>query len=197
MKFLSALFLSLVLTSCSMDVPSHQNFAAMRATTWQLTGEVGSCSAVMVAPKVMLTAAHCRGVGEHLKVDGRDAVVLKIDESVDLMLLFVNMDAPVAKVAKRVPATDARLILVGFPLGIGQFLTEGRMQGKVITPLLPSFLMAASIPSSFGNSGGPAFVLEDGEMKVAGIASAGAFGYGLSTHMIFLVSTDAINAFLK
>lgn len=194
MKYLS-LVLALMLSACSFPSQEDASYRQLRAATWQVTiDERGTCSGVMVAPHHLLTAAHC--MGDKMMVGNKPAMVVKVDQEKDLLLLLTVVDGPVVEVAKAQPKIDSKVVVVGYPLSIAQYLTEGRMQGSVLLSEAPKSYMAISANISFGNSGGGAFAKEDGVYKLIGIASAGALGYGLSTHLSLFVKTSAVQEFL-
>lgn len=205
LKFLSSVVLVLSLAACSLPVKeSPESYAQLRQATWQLTTEEGTCSAVKLKEKdLVLTAAHCDG--PDMKVGGLKAVVLKKNDAADLMLVYVRgLPGEGIAVASKRPNVDSKVVLVGFPLGVGKFLTEGRVQelGTEVKKDLPHHF-AVSAPGVFGNSGGPVFSLENGMFKIVGIASlvgitpVGGFVPNVVTHLNFPVSTEVIQEFLK
>jgi S1-C subfamily serine protease len=168
--------------------------------------KVGSCSAVAIKPHILLTAAHCDAGSINVKGVGK-AVKIRKDEGVDLMFLYVeNLKADVVAVSGVTPIMDTKVVTVGYPLGVGQFLTEGRIQAELILDDVPEEYLtkvkgyvAISSPVVFGNSGGPVFAKINGEYKVIGIMSAMAVaGFGSPiTHLAFAVNAETINKFLE
>lgn len=194
MKLL-AVVLALCLSACTLPSSKEMQYDALRAATWQITiDERGTCSGVFIAPHHLLTAAHCKG--DKMSVGGQPAMVVKVDEDKDLMLLLTVVDGPVVRVANSEPVVDTEVVVVGYPLGLAQYLTEGRLQGPILDSRAPAGRMAISAPGSFGNSGGPVVAFINGVPRVIGIVSAGAFGMGLSTHLIIAINTSSLKEFL-
>jgi S1-C subfamily serine protease len=206
MKALLAAVLSLVLVGCApVEAPKAHtlvSFEQVRAATWRLESEDGACSAVLIAPEKLLTAAHCQG--PDMKVEGREAIVIKVNKEADLMLLLVpGLSCPCVPVAEVNGVIDEKVYTVGYPLGYAQVLTEGRVQGEFVQDVdeLAHLFMLTS-PVVFGNSGGPVLVIRDGEWQVVGIVSRVVvlpmgFGYSVIAHLGFAVRTDVINKFLE
>lgn len=178
------------------------NIASLRAVTWQLEGDSGTCSGVFVSPVKYLTAAHC--MQDNMKVDGVAATILKQGKDVDLMLLYVPGNHPYAKVSYYDPELDAPVTVVGFPLSIGQIVTEGRYQGPARKDMPQGKryrLMTA--PIAPGNSGGPVFAIIDGEYKVVGIAVAVAVAPiagmfpNIMPNLGIIVSAYEVNKFIN
>lgn len=209
MKSVLAVFLSLFLAACAalptptpVQEPVRINtFSQLRQATYQLIGDEATCSAVVIAPEKVLTAAHCDQPG--MKVDGKPATSIRKNETADLMLLFVDgLGCPCVPVAKELPKVDQRVFTIGFPLGLGKVMTEGRMQE--LTNPNPEFAhyMLVTSPVVFGNSGGPVFAMnEQYEYRVVGVVSAlavASLGFipNIVPHLGFAVNTDVINGFL-
>lgn len=177
MKFLLSVALSVALSVPAVlglvtVVPSAEaeRFTELRQATWQIdVGGMGHCSGTFIKPKIMLTAAHC--FNDNLLVDGVKAVVLKKDEKLDLMLLFVDKDSPVVALAVPMDVEqDMKVVVVGYPGNMPQYLTEGRVQGTLVYE--DRIWTAISAPVWFGNSGGGVFVKIKGEWKLVGVLSA-------------------------
>lgn len=205
MKTLLAAVLSFFVAGCALlpevVTPRVSTFAQLRQATYQLIGDEGSCSAVLIAPEKALTAAHCDQT--NLKINGKSAILIKKNETADLMLLFVdNLECPCVPIASSFPALDTFVATIGYPLGLGQVLTEGRVQDLTIDVPEAAHVFLITSPVVFGNSGGPVFAKENGEYRVVGIlsgvavASLGGFP-NLVTHLAFAVRTDVIQGFLK
>ena len=183
MKLLASLVLALALSGCATVSPTvNKEFETMRHATWRveiMVGqyEAGSCSGVFISPEKFLTAAHCQpdGTDGYLRVKGKKATILKIDNSRDLMLLYVPGKNSFVQVSERLAVLDEPVVVVGFPLGVGPILTEGRAQGVLFIPEAgsPERFLAVTAPISGGSSGGPVFIKDKGKYKVAGIASRG------------------------
>lgn len=196
MKSLIAGLLAFSLVGCApvSIKQSDPDFAYMRQVTKLVkVGESGSCSGVVVAPVHVLTAAHCQNAT--LSVDGKPARIIKISTEADLMLLEVEVGWPGVKVADKQPDADSKIYTIGFPLSVGQVLTEGRVQVADHREIGPHDMLVSS-PVVFGNSGGPVM---DANMQLVGIVSKVAVvGFGsVVTHLAVVVNTETIKEFLK
>lgn len=169
-----------------------EDFTSIRQATWalHLKGinpfwgtpiDADFCSGVAIKPNVILTAAHCdvsdQVPGAIISVNGRQVSIIKKDQDKDLMLLFVpGLDSPTVPVGTYVPVQDSPVVLVGYPLGLIQYVTEGRVQGSVELPeaivgkVTPKML-AVSAMGDPGNSGGGLFQLVNGQYVLVGITS--------------------------
>lgn len=159
---------------------------------------IGSGSGVMIAPLLMLTAAHVANAGPVLAIDGDLAPVrvLRVDPKNDIALLMVAVNCPCATLATRPVRVDQPVTAVGFPyhhvLG-AQIMTEGRVQGTA-----PTGQTIFTAPVARGNSGGGLFVLESGRYKLVGIV-VGVIRDGMGgsvPHLATAMSLEQINAFL-
>lgn len=202
LRSLTNVVLSVVLAVSAVVGIKHyatDNYSMVRqATVLVSVGDVGSCSGVAISKEYVLTAAHCDA--PNLMVNGRPAFKVKIDKKHDLLLLAAVVDGPTLKVAKVRPAVDSKVALSGYPLGMAQVVTEGRLQAFPIDPYLVEHgLMVITAQGIFGNSGGPAVVRNGMSYEVVGIASAlPMVGFGSPvTHLALMVSTESINEFLN
>lgn len=202
LRSLTNIVLSVVLAVSAVVGMKHyvtDNYSLVRqATVLVDVGGEGSCSGVAIEKNLVLTAAHC--FADKLKVNGQDAVVLKRDVKKDLMLLVVKLDVPTLAVAKDRPAVDTKVALAGYPLGIAQVVTEGRLQASPSEPyLVERGHMVVTSQGIFGNSGGPVVARRGMSYEVVGIASAlPMVGFGSPvTHLMLVASTESINEFLK
>lgn len=195
MKYLSYVAVLVVSVAAIIGLyPSKptEDFTQVRQATWalHLKGvepfwgapiDADICSGVAIKPDLLLTAAHCdvsdKIPGSVLTVDGKTTIVVKKDVNKDLMMLFVpDLNSPYVPVGTYVPLQDSPVVLVGYPLGLTQFVTEGRVQGSVELPEgiadhpLPKFLAVSALGEP-GNSGGGLFQLVDGKYVLVGITS--------------------------
>lgn len=173
-------------------------FTELRDATWQINvGDLGHCTGTFIKPQVMLTAAHCGPEGIELSVDGHKAVVLKKNEKLDLMLLFVPMESSYIPVGSPEDVMQDELaVVVGYPLNMPEFATEGRIQG--LTDLDGDPRMAVSAPVMFGNSGGGVFTKEKGKWVLSGVVSAvGGTFFGPVSHLMYSADPLHIVEFVK
>ena len=205
LKFLASVVVSVVLSVSSVlglihgVSPVKNDYTTLRQATWLVKGEFGTCSGVRIAPRRMLTAAHCEQ--PTMTVGGEEVRVIARNTSVDLLLLEVNVRGVYLPVYYANLPEDVAIKVVGFPLDRGvQYLTEGTTQGDV-----PGyeFYTAISAPVMFGNSGGPVFAKVNGQWMVVGIVSAVASGTMggmfpfVVPHMGLMVNGQTIKQFMK
>lgn len=156
------------------------------------------CTATLVAPRVLLTAAHCEidaapeaweaffgssltGVGTRVQV----LFALSHPEfdggaDHDLALVLLAEPAPVAPVAlasgpPSSPPSPARLVGFGFTSAEGDDADRKREGTTSIDAVLPLHVVLAAAPSlpCSGDSGGPLFVGVPGAEVLAGVVSRG------------------------
>lgn len=158
-------------------------------------GDKGSCSGVMIAPHHMLTAAHCKAVGDDIKVDGKPAYKLKVGNlHNDFMLLLVEKDCPCIDIAKVAPVRGDVVYIVGFPLGLNvQVVTSGPVQGYIggTWKNIERGFMLATVHGWPGESGGGIFQLVNGQWVLVSIVHGGVEGLSMSP------STQMLNNFLN
>ena len=166
-----AVLIALVLTpfiwGCSSPKVETGSYEQARASVHLVNVRGGNGSGVMVAPFLMLTAAHVVGDGKDITVGPKayPAKLVHKDEKNDIALLHVAIVCPCAPFALP-PKQDDTVLVVGFPVNhnIGiQIATEGRIQG------LKENRLQLSAQAVGGNSGGGVFVMQGGEWRLAGI----------------------------
>ena len=197
------------------------DYAKLRGEVWRMDitfndehnveQTMGFCSAVAIKPNLLLTAAHCDLASDEqfamygptsykLSVAGHPYTIVKKDVDKDLMLVYVDgFNSSVAQFKDLVPGSDHKVVAVGFPMGLVNFITEGRIQDVAELPPivkenlgheLPKFL-AASTPITGGNSGGGLFVKYNGAYYLIGICSMGGGDVALFIH------PDVIASFIQ
>jgi S1-C subfamily serine protease len=143
---------------------NSQDFSYPRSTVYAINGPDGAGSGVMIGENLMITAFHVTGEeGRDMLVNGKPIKVLRFDRSADLALLEVQVSCPCIPLNLDVPRQDERVIAVGFPLGVGQVVSEGRYQDIYNDKLLSNILIA------FGNSGGGLFTWNGYHWVLSGI----------------------------
>lgn len=158
-------------------------------------------SGVMIAPRLMLTAAHVAKDRALLVGDARvPAKLLRIDEEKDLALLLVALDCPCAQLASAGPTVDTRMVAIGYPMSgavEAQILTEGLFQG---TTGAYSVLTAPIAPGNSGGGvfswGGVTWVLNGIAVSMAG-GQMGPFAVVMFPHLGKYASTESVLGFLS
>lgn len=164
----------------------------------------GYGSGVLIAPELILTAAHVVQNANGLNIAGKAAVVLKNDPKFDLALVSVpGLTCPCIPLASETPRVDTPIIVIGYPLynqiGFTQIRTEGAVQGYPTFGRLQRMMMSA--PVMFGNSGGVVVINTITGPKVVGIviamagASLGMYGVPVP-HLSLAASLNNINELL-
>lgn len=206
MSYMSAVGLSVFLSLSSVlgFISWHQDlvnqaFTQASAATYSVEigyspqAIIGSCSGVLIKSGVLLTAAHCKR--EYLKVNGKEAKVLKFDEKSDLLLLSVDAQCPCIPVSKGRVQVNQTIYTYGFPfgavLGFSKVLTEGQIQGIVASssevPEIEGHMLS-TLPIAPGNSGGGIFAFEGGRLVVVSVVSKGAAHLSVSP-TLYMVQT--------
>ena len=212
MKFLLSIFLSVVLAVSATLALIHvapqpvESYATLRAATYRIEGEYSHCSAVMVKPGVLLTAAHCENSAKKLSGSNLPVKFLRKDEKRDLMLLQVAKGCPCVEITFDKYFQDEDVVVVGYPEASGiQIVSFGKIQGamdfsKINAPYIGFAMQTA--PISLGSSGGPVFVKRDGQWFVGGIVSFGTIGSYqgmypyLVSHLGFVSTPQSLHNFI-
>lgn len=154
------------------------------------------CSAVVISPRVALTAKHCVEAiddGKSFTLDGLPVEPILSDRpkhQFDVAILRGNFGCPCASLHPGRPELDAPVIMVGFPGGFIKTVTHGTYQGILQTKEERMTLVTALAHG--GNSGGPVFAYGLGQWRVIGIVSR-----GLASHLVLIQPVEDIKKELK
>ena len=170
------------------------------------------CTATKINETQLLTAGHCVSVGQILVVwDGKavvgKAVAVRKNPMSDLALLVIQegVKGTYIPVASQEALQDEEVVLAGYPLGVGEILTVGHLEGfwyREFTNDVESIYFKFNIqtsPGSFGNSGGGSFVYRWGQGWVlVGVTSGVAMqtDFAPYNHIIYSSSQLEIQKFL-
>jgi len=148
-------------------------FADARAATRLLKGDNGSCSAVAVAPDVVLTAKHCT-VLSNMHVDGKPVAQIIVHKTADVAFLSVpGLACPCVPIGAVRPQMDEGLVAVGWLYGDFIVTSRGEYVGQAVNPedgQSYGIFMGSVGP---GMSGGGVFrVFVTGEIALIGILSS-------------------------
>ena len=213
-SFLVALTLVFILLPAqAVETWRTINFEPIRQVTYQIRMLDTTCSAVGVGPRLLITAKHCvdptyvselnkernktrpTQVANFILIedDGArlgSAKTIRIGVDEDLALLETDVDINWIPIGE-LPPRDSYAFAVGYPGGMGEWVTVGFIQ------LLKDDLIYTSAPISYGNSGGGLFVIQDGYYVLVGVASIVLVSYsGIVTHVNGFVDTNKIRTFL-
>ena len=125
------------------------------------------------------------------------AEVIKIDVEKDLAVLKLAVKWPYtsAKLAQSDPYLYQKCWISGHPHGVTDtYITEGRVQD-----LWDDGFVRYSAPTTFGNSGGPVFIREDGKYRLTSIVQrVHVEGMGVAVNHLGLGALpDVVREFLK
>jgi S1-C subfamily serine protease len=144
------------------------------------------CSAVVIAPGIALTAAHC--LQRHITVDGLkvDGIVAPADDKDIAVLRVPGLKCPCAVRGVR-PAKGDQVLAVGFPANrdgeqaispVARVRSVGelRLEFPFLADMEESaehFIVTDAPIVSHGDSGGALFSMQNGSWKVVGITAIG------------------------
>ena len=157
----------------------------------------GNGSGVMVAPGLMLTAAHVVDSGRvGVGLSQAPAKVVKVSKILDLALLEVALACPCAPVASKAPKVDSPVAAIGYPsfnYAAVQMRTAGHIQGRVERDHRLMF----SAPISGGNSGGGLFFGDTLVGIVVEVINGGnMFSSSPIYHIARAVDTESLSVFV-
>lgn len=157
----------------------------------QIKVEGASCTATVVGPKAIITAAHCARTGAEavFNYSGKQYKAIMERSPVfpgqanDISIGVVNEILPNAKphtIWSQTPTQGLSIVLFGFgcsqpgggDLADGK-LRKGNNKVKDIADFYFSSNEAGGAALCFGDSGGPTFIEEGGKLKVVGVNSKG------------------------
>lgn len=163
----------------------------------------GGGSGVMIAPHMMLTAAHIvsglqPGMTLYVGKDKVPAKVLRSDPEKDVALIMVAMGCPCAVVSEDEAEVDENVTVIGFPMNtiVGlQVITRGNASGVNKDGLI------YTAPTAPGNSGGGVFVYRWDGWRLVGLTRGVVglnmgFSQTLLTHLALAVSAAQLQEFL-
>jgi S1-C subfamily serine protease len=167
-----------------------------------------TCSGVIIGADLIATDKHCTPEGAKLTVttdkggqegDKFDAAVLRRSDNADVALLRTEkpMGATIAKLGCYVPPIGTPIEIVGNPLGVNFVHTWGRIAGAMrdasdASESHDTHLIPVDASFASGNSGGPAYDLNTGEVVgMADIYIDGSAGGGAGSVKL-IVSSIAV-----
>lgn len=146
------------------------DFQPLVDTSYPLLDFMGGayCSSTKIAKDQFLTAAHCLANPTGGLILGKDGqihqfTVLKSDTVNDLAIIKAPASGPIAKVTFKEPDLFSYVVAVGYPYGLGLYITDGRWMGDVsgaVPEVADKSLTSTDVAP--GNSGGGIFYKVDG-----------------------------------
>jgi S1-C subfamily serine protease len=132
-----------------------------------------SCSAVVIAPNLALTAKHCVDMPNMtvVRADGGRLPVFsfEVSSTADLAIMHVpGLTCPCAAITSVRAERDEVAYAVGFPHGQLNVLTVGYIQGRITAPDGNSYIVA-TLDVNPGVSGGGLFVVRGDTAYLVGI----------------------------
>lgn len=177
LRVLATFCVAILLGGCATSAiaPSFESQVRAEAgpTVRLMAGANGSCSAVVVAPGLAMTALHCEQAFEP-KVDGHAVSRwIKFSQKDAALVVVPGLTCPCATLVAE-PAFEAgeRVAAIGFPHGVGSLISYGEAQDFVLYE--GETYLHHSAPVVGGMSGGGVFVVREGRTWLLAITSRGS-----------------------
>lgn len=183
------------------------------SNVWQVvTDQGGYGSAFWISPRHALTNCHVvRDLPTVVVENNSRSLVLpmsvrscNMDEDIALLVYTPEGPAPFdmkpTRIADENPERGQMLYGIGYPLAGSMVITSGHYQGYDIRDIGRYVI---TTPIIFGDSGGPAVYLNNGEVTVIGIRSGIRgipSGFGATfyiTHLVSIRDSQAVQKFIK
>jgi S1-C subfamily serine protease len=171
-----------VLAACAAPrltaAPEAPEIANARYSVRLVKAEQGTCSAVVVAPGLALTAEHCRMLIQEGTVDGlRAAAMTQIGNSDAAFVRVPELACPCAPIASHRAELNDTVVVIGFPMGTPRVLSWG-----VIAEPDPEYPGTTRVSAAVigGMSGGGVF---NSDGRLVGVTSMGAGAFPIMLYV--------------
>ncbi len=168
----------------------HQRVLTEAAVYQMMIPGVSTCSAVLVAPDTLLTAAHCKGADGFIDDNGTLRRIIRstiLESAPDTMVVVVKgMDCLpphhcVPVLPKHKIKMEDRARIVGYPYGLGVASSPAKIieWATILVPRVTDeqgavFLLVHSLmPVHGGMSGGGVFTVQDDVVYLVGVITGG------------------------